>query len=278
MKLKCVVPNNCNLGTKAIPNKIRYDSNTAMGAFPKEILNDCDVPTEMIPNEFEYVQHMDCIANPKASRETGEIITKRWWPICHIDGYHCRMTLHRNLIERIARSSTVTSDSPRRLLNSIVKDPNYRQIAYQTKCQTSLARGLPNDCWEANGILPMITTEIAIDGSTKNAPMPTSKWRSQRTGLLRPYLLLNQGIARFSHAMYQAFIAEQNSCRITVSMTTYCDTYMLDIDQWYSTHAQCNWRQFCHLRLVTVNAVCKWQLWYQEGKLTSLSEVMTWST
>jgi len=49
--------------------------------------------------------------------------------------------------------------------------------------------------------------------------------------LPRLYQMPNQEMPKSAYAMYKAAVLEQKRARITVSMTTYCQAYVLDMDQ-----------------------------------------------
>jgi hypothetical protein len=53
-----------------------------------------------------------------------------------------------------------------------------------------------------------------------------------------------------AYAMYKAAFREQKRAPIMVSMTTYCQAYVLDMDQWYTAHTRCHWPSFYHPRMV----------------------------
>lgn len=68
---------------------------------------------------------------------------------------------------------------------------------------------------------------------------------------------------------------------IILRMITYLVAYMLDKEQWYTTHAHGNLSQFCHPWVVTVSKHFELQFRFQERKLTLLSKVRmrpTWLT
>ena len=92
---------------------------------------------------------------------------------------------------------------------------------------------------------------MATEESTKNAPNLPSEWLPLKNGLPRPYWMPNQEMPRSAYAMYKAAFREQQRAPITVSMTTYCEAYMLDMDQWYIIHAQCNLPPFSNPRMVS---------------------------
>jgi len=80
-------------------------------------------------------------------------------------------------------------------------------------------------------ILPKLPTEMATEMSTKNAPKLSSEQLSPRRGPPRPYQMPNQEMPRSAYAMYKAAFREQKRAPVMVSMTTYCQAYVLDMDQ-----------------------------------------------
>jgi len=52
----------------------------------------------------------------------------------------------------------------------------------------------------------------------------------------------NEEMPESAFAMYQADFQEQKRASIAVSMITYCEAYVLDMDQWHTAHAWSNWR------------------------------------
>jgi len=90
---------------------------------------------------------------------------------------------------------------------------NYRRTAYRTECQTTLPEGLPNDYRETNGY----STEAAYrDGHReKRATETLPNAESRDTGI----------------RICKAAFREQMRAPITVSMTTQCEAYVLDMDQ-----------------------------------------------
>jgi len=101
----------------------------------------------------------------------------------------------------------------------------------------------------------------------------SSEWLPPRTGPPRPCRIPNHKLPRSANAMYKAAFWEQKCSPIMVSMTTYCDAYVLDMDQWYTAHAWCNWRLFYHLGMVTSERYGNRWVWHcQQQNLTSLSK------
>jgi len=81
-------------------------------------------------------------------------------------------------------------------------------------------------------ILPKLPPEMATEKSTaKNAPKLSPEQLSPRNGPPRPCRMPNQEKPKSAYAMYKAAFREQKSTPITVSMTTNCNAYVLDMDQ-----------------------------------------------
>ena len=146
---------------------------------------------------------------------------------------------------------------------------NYCRTAYRTECGSIL----PNDYWEANGY----TTEAVdrwpreVDQERTEAIiwMTTTEKRSTETS---PDAKSRDVAMRICKAAFR----EQRHTSITVSMTTYCEAYVLDMDQWHTPHTWCNWRILPpsdgHKRVTYKNRrLCRWK----EQKLTSLPKVKT---
>jgi hypothetical protein len=94
-----------------------------------------------------------------------------------------------------------------------------------------------------------------------------TKWLSPSSRPPKPYQMSNQAIARSPNAIYKAASQEQMQSSITPIMTTYYNAYMLDPDQWYTTYARCNLRQFCHLSVVPASAIYESLIRSQERKV-----------
>jgi len=225
------------------------------------------------PNEIQY----DHRAYRMAARETVEITTKTWSPRPHSEGYHFRRTSHgdREDYRELYRTKPLT-----KMLTEWRTEgsTNYRRTAYQTEYQTTIPEAYQMTTEKPTNILSELPTEMATEKSTKNAPTLSTEWLSPWNGPPRPCRMPSQEMPRSANAMYKAAFREQKRAPIMVSMTTYCHAYVLDTDQWYTAHTQCNWHQFCHPQEVTASAILEPQSRCQERKLTSLFEVKLGST
>ena len=117
---------------------------------------------------------------------------------------------------------------------------------------------LPNDYWQPNGY----STEAIIR-------MTSTEKRSTGT-------LPDAGSGDAGICICKSAFREQRHTPIGVSITTYCEAHVLDIDQWHTAHAWCNWRILPpsndHQR-VTYEHRRPWRC--QEQQLTSLPKVKT---
>jgi len=147
---------------------------------------------------------------------------------------------------------------------------NYRWMAYWTECRTNL----PNDYQEANGYSTDAAYRDCQEKSTKNAPKLSSEWLS-RSWPPRPYQMPNQEMPKSADTIYKAAFQEQKRAPNAVSMTTYCETYVLDMDQWYTTFADAI-GAFYHPQTVTSGSHLNRRPWRcQEPTHTSLPKVKT---
>jgi hypothetical protein len=71
------MPNECNMATGAVPNKIPKDCGMATESVPNEKPNNCDMATEFVPKEIENDYRAYRIVYQMASQDTVEITTKR---------------------------------------------------------------------------------------------------------------------------------------------------------------------------------------------------------
>jgi len=97
---------------------------------------------------------------------------------------------------------------------------NYRGTAYWTECGTTL----PTDYREPNGYPTEAIIRVTFTEKQFTETLPNAESR-------------DAGI-RICKAAFQ----EQKHVPIAVSMTTQCEAYVLDMDQWHTAHAWCNWR------------------------------------
>jgi len=77
-------------------------------------------------------------------------------------------------------------------------------------------------------------TKKVTETSTNNVPMLSSKSLSLRHCAHRPYRMPNQEIWMYAEVLNKAGSREQQSTRVRVNMTRYCDVYMSDIYQWFT--------------------------------------------
>ena len=164
-------------------------------------------------------------------------------------------------VKRITVSLSIPSHWPIRLPNGVPKD------------QKLSPNGIPNWMWKD------FTEAVYRNGpekSTKNTPKLSSKWLSPWSGPPRPYKIPHQGMTRSAYTIYKAAFREQKRATITVSMTTYCEAYMLGMDQGHTTHAWFNWRILPPSNGHQQVKYGNWWLWQcQERKLTLLHKVKT---
>jgi len=100
--------------------------------------------------------------------------------------------------------------------------------------------GLPNDYQEANGY----STEAAyrdghreVDQEHTEVIIRMTFRKKRATDTLRNADSREAGIC-----ICKPPFRERKRTPIAVCMTTYCEVYMLDMDQWHTTHAWCNCR------------------------------------
>jgi len=202
------------------------------------------------PNEIEYDHRAYRITYRMASWETAEKTTKRWSPRPHSDGYHCQRTSNGDREDY--REPYRTKLHTKMLTEWCTEgSTNYRRTAYRTEYQTTIPKAYQMTTEKPTNILSKLPTEMATEKSTKNAPKLSSEWLSPRNGAPRPCRMPNYEMLSLANAMHKANSPRAKRALITVSMTTYCEAHVLDMHQWYTAHAQCNWRQFYHSRMVT---------------------------
>ena len=104
---------------------------------------------------------------------------------------------------------------------------NYRPMAYRTECGTIP----PNDYWEAN----RYSTEAVywwpreVDQECTEAIIRLASTEKRSTETLPDAESRDAG-----NPIWKAAFPEQKRAPIAVSMTTYCEAYVLDMDQWYT--------------------------------------------
>jgi len=136
------------------------------------------------------------------------------------------------LNERNTGSVTIPSHWPRRILNGVPKDRKLSLKGIPNWMPNHLTRGLPNDYRETNG--------HSTEATNRDGP----------SGPPRPYWLPNKEMLRSVNAMYKVAFREHMRAPIAVSTTTYCEVYVLDLDQWYTALADAI-GPFYHPQLVT---------------------------
>jgi len=82
-----------------------------------------------------------------------------------------------------------------------------------------MTRGLPNAYRDGHKRVDQERTETIIR-MTFTEKRPTE-----------PYQMPNQEMPKSAYTMYKAAFREQKRAPIAVSMTTYCEAYVLDMDQ-----------------------------------------------
>jgi len=193
--------------------------------------------------------------------ETVEITTKRWSPRPHSNGYHCWRTSYTKCNDY--RELYHTKPLAKMHTEWHTKgSKNYHRAPYRNEYQTTLTEAYQMTTDTPKNLLLKLPTKRDTGKSTKNALKLSSEWLSLRNGLPRPWRMPNQVMPRSANAMYKAASRRQKRVPITVSMITYFEAYVLDMDQWYTTHAQCNWSQYCHPRVVTASATCEPQFFF----------------
>jgi len=97
---------------------------------------------------------------------------------------------------------------------------NYRRTAYQTECGTIV----PKEYRQANGYPTEAIIQMTFTEKQSTETLPNAESRDARIRICK------------------VAFREQKRAPIAVSMTTQCEAYMLDMDQWHTAHAWCNWR------------------------------------
>jgi len=62
-----------------------------------------------------------------------------------------------------------------------------------------------------------------------------------RSSSRRPYQMPNQQMPKSAYTIYKVAFQEQKRAPIRLSVTTNCEDYMFDMDQWHTTHAWSKW-------------------------------------
>jgi len=233
------IPNDCNVATQTVPNNVQNQCNMATEAVLNDIPNDCDIATELVPNEIEYDHRTYLIAYWMASQETAMITTKRWSHRYQSGEYHCWRTTHwdredyqepyrtkpptKTLTKwRMKDHETITEQHTELNANAPYQRPTKwlprsKLIFYQSCLQRWPHRSQPrtHQSYGRNDFHQEAVHQDPTECQIK-------RWRD----------LQMQCTKRLPKS--------QKCASITVSMTAYCNAYVFDMDQWYSTHARCN--------------------------------------
>jgi len=203
--------------------------------------------------EIEYDPRGYPIAYRMASDEPVEMITERWSPRSPSGGYHGRRT---SLGDREDYHQLYWTKPLTKMLTTFHSkgSRNYGWKAYLTECQTTFPEGYEVTTEKPTNILPTLPPQMTTEMSTENAPKLSSEWLSPRNGSQRPCRIKR---CRDLHMQGTKQLSKSRSAPVTVSMTIYCEPYVLDMDQWYTAHARWNWPPFYHLRMAPASQICE---------------------